>query len=389
MRSWHNGSYHTASPFHPAGIAPQLKTLLHAHAQQAKWRAPAFQGLFAYAYVERPCGVVTVAGALHIAYMVKDSFHGSSVTLVGRSWIKLKHLAKDTLLIAATMCLALSGCGTSPVKNNTSVNDNEPSSFETVQSKGGGSSSSFENADVLEISMAERNDSDEDWIRGFIELENDSKTDISSVQVKIAYKDKDGNVVDESYSASDFGVPAGKSAYLPFDILLSDGQTGDSVESIEAASYEYTTDKFYYSIDLVEKTVESHARNAGDAKAFDRKNVLSFEYEEVGTQSSGEHVIEVEAENNGEEPLIQVEAQIALFDEDGNVLGKGYTGTEELLVPGGKVTMTSLTPVPSGAEVASYGVFSYATKTAEPDGDGFNYYTVYLNTEVANGSMID
>lgn len=237
--------------------------------------------------------------------------------------------------------------------------------------------------------MAERDDSDEDWIRGFIELENDSKTAISSVQVKIAYKDKDGNVVDESHSASDFGVPAGKSAYLPFDILLSDGQTGDSVESIEAASYEYTTDKFYYSIDLVEKTVESHARNAGDTKAFDRKNVLSFEYEEVGTQSSGEHVIEIEAENNGEEPLIQVEAQIVLFDEGGNVLGKGYAGTDELLVPGGKVTMTSLTPVPSSAEVASYGVFSYATKTAEPDADGFNYYTVYLNTEVANGSMVD
>ena len=143
MRSWHNGSYHTASPFQPAGIAPQLKTLLHAHAQQAKWRAPAFQGLFAYAYVERPCGVVTVAGALHIAYMVKDSFHGSSVTPVGRSWIKLKHLAKDTLLIAATMCLALAGCGTSPVGNNANADDNEQSSFETVQSKGGGSSSSL------------------------------------------------------------------------------------------------------------------------------------------------------------------------------------------------------------------------------------------------------
>lgn len=82
----------------------------------------------------------------------------------------MKHLAKDTLLIAATMCLALAGCGTNPVENNANVNDNEQSSFETVQSKGGGSSSSFEDADVLEISMAERDDSDEDWIRGFIEL---------------------------------------------------------------------------------------------------------------------------------------------------------------------------------------------------------------------------
>ena len=162
------------------------------------------------------------------------------------------------------MCLALAGCGTSPVENNANVNDNEQSSFETVQSKGGESSSSLR---MLMFSKSAWRNAMIAMKIGFevsIELENDSKTDISSVQVKIAYKDKDGNVVDSRTPQATLASQRESLHISSFsNILLSDGQTGDSVESIEAASYEYTTDEFYYSVDLVEKTVESHARNAG------------------------------------------------------------------------------------------------------------------------------
>lgn len=292
-------------------------------------------------------------------------------------------------LTALIACVMLSGCEAGQDKQSDKAKEGGESSFVTVQSSGGGNASSFKDADVLEFELSERDDSDEDWIRGNMKVANTSKSDILSLQLNIAYKDADGNVVDESYAQSYFGVPSGKSAYLPFDMLLMDGQTHDQVKTIEVTSYDYITDDFYYEVNLAEKDMESHARDGGSKKAFKKQNVLTFDYKELGTESGGQHVIEIKAVNNGEVPLIQIEAAIVLFDADGNVLGTGFAGAEEPVAPGESIIMTSRSAVPSGVEVSSYGVYSYTTKAAEPDEDGFNYYSINLNEEVAEGSTID
>ena len=284
------------------------------------------------------------------------------------------------------LCIAVSGCGADGAKRS---DEKKESSFVAVESDGTEEASTFKDADVLEIDLMERDDSDEDWIRGSMKVTNTSKSDAHSIQMKILYKDADGNIVDESHSQSYFGVPAGKSAYLPFDLLLMDGQTHEQVKTIEVASYDYATDDFIYEVDVAEKHMESHARHAGSKKAFKKQNLLTFDYKELGTESDGQHVIEIKAVNNGEAPLIQVEATIALFDADGNVLGTGFTGAVEPVAPGGNTIMITRAEIPSGSEVASYGVFAYTTKTTRPDGNGFNYYKINLIEETAEGLTID
>lgn len=292
-------------------------------------------------------------------------------------------------LTALLACMMLPGCGASQNKQVDKTEGSSESSFVTVQSSGGGNASSFKDANILEFELNERDDSTEDWIRGNFKVTNTSKEDTLSLEIEVAYKDADGNIVDESHDYSYFGVPAGKSAYLPFDLLLMDGQTQEQIKTIEVTSYEYAMGDFHYSIDVSEKDMESYTRDNGSKKVFKKQNVVTFDYKELGTESDGQHVIEIKAVNNGDAPLIQIEAVIALFDADGNVLGTGFADAEEPIAPGGSVVMTSYTTIPSDMEVASYGVCTYTTKTEEPDEDGFNYYDISLTEEVAEGSTID
>lgn len=298
--------------------------------------------------------------------------------------------------LALVGALALGGCGTSPSEQSaeqpTEEQQAEESSFQTVDATAGPDEDvTFETANVLTFENVARDDESMDDASTFtFNVSNPTENDIDSFSVDFVYRDAEGNSLCSDSRINDFGIAPETYTVMKTYSWLDEGQTKDQISEVQVTSYDYQMDGIVYEVDLSTQDFRTYNYNAPNSVDFDAANIVSFEYEDLGNNSSGFRQVAVRALNNGGTLISEVSIDMAYFNAEGSLIATDGRFNDDTMNPGNYVSLNSfMMEEEYSSDVASFGIYAYDYKLAEDDANGNNYYTVNLKTGEATGTHID
>lgn len=245
---------------------------------------------------------------------------------------------------------------------------------------------SFEDANIIENELINRDDDSYTEIISDFRITNESENNIDYFSADFAYFDGSGNQICTDGRYHDCQIESGKSAIVTTYSSL-DGKDKSLISDIELISYVYRIGDKEYSVNLQTKDVSESDFYYGTSNVdFDSANVLQFDIDLVGVNSINSFETNVQIQNNGQNPIKYCSYRMEYYDAEGNSLNGDGRYSDTLLNPGNYNQSKSFCDEKQSGNVADCSVYSYDYDLVDVDENGFNHYEINTQTKTAIGS---
>lgn len=304
-----------------------------------------------------------------------------------KKWLKC-------MMLTAILIVGITGCSSkmdTTQEENVAETDNNSFVVATVESSATVEEKelSFEEANIFSFEMIKRDDESYDEIIAIFKVNNNSDKNIPYVSLDFNFTDANGNEICTDGRFHDCQVQAGKSFLIKSYSNLS-GRDKAEIASINITSYKYSDENNWYEVNLQTQSVDQWKKDDESNVEFEKANILEFTLTDKGNNNIGSREVEVQIKNNGTIPVKYVSYRMAYFDENMNYLENDGRYSDSLINVGNFVLSKSYgKSISEIYSIGAFGIYSYQYELDEVDENGFNKYKVNLQTNIAEGQLVD